>query len=118
EENHEERCFQESFHDTLGLSTQTTALACSLPRAHGPPLSHWSRAELARQIAATPGLPAISPRSIGRWLTEEHIHPWRYHSWQHIQDQKTFLHRARPVLRLYEQAQSLSQERVWVVCVD
>ncbi len=29
-----------------------------------------------------------------------------------------FLQRARPVLRLYEHAQSLLQEGVWVVCVD
>jgi hypothetical protein len=69
-------------------------------------------------VVATPCLPVISPRSIGRWLSAEQIHPWRFHSWQHIQDQETFLQRARPVLRLYEQARSLLQEDTWVVCVD
>ncbi|HEU5227276.1 MAG TPA: transposase [Ktedonobacteraceae bacterium] len=29
-----------------------------------------------------------------------------------------FLHRARPVLRLYEHAQSLLQDGIWVVCTD
>ena len=29
-----------------------------------------------------------------------------------------FLQRARPVLRLYEHAQSLLQEDIWVICVD
>jgi len=65
-----------------------------------------------------PFLPPISPSTIGRWLSSEQIRPWRFHSWQHIQDQETFLQRARPVLRLYEQARSLLQEGIWVVCAD
>ncbi|HZO75781.1 MAG TPA: IS630 family transposase [Ktedonobacteraceae bacterium] len=100
------------------VRAQVTALACSLPRSHGLPLSRWSRAELARHTAHIPGGPKISPRTVGRWLSAEQLHPWRYHSWQHIQDPETFLQRARPVLRLYEQAQSLLQEGTWVVCTD
>ena|SRR6266487_387761 len=86
---------------------QVTALACSLPRSHGVPLAHWSRAALARSVAATPGLPSLSASTIGRWLAAEQIRPWRYHSWQHIQDPKADLSRARPVLQLYEQATAL-----------
>src|SRR6266700_4526654 len=97
---------------------QITALACSLPRAHGVPLAHWSRAELARHATTIPTLPIISARTIGRWLTAEQIRPWRFHSWQHIQDQETFLHRARPVLQLYEHAHSLLEDGIWVVCAD
>lgn len=100
------------------VRAQVTALACSLPRSSGIPLSRWSRAELARRVAALPDLPEISPRTIGRWLSAEQIHPWRFHSWQHIQEPETFLHRARPVLRLYERAQSLLREGIWVVCMD
>jgi len=33
------------------VRAQVTALACSLPRSHGLPLAHWSRAELARHVA-------------------------------------------------------------------
>src|SRR5437667_11463341 len=36
----------------------------------------------------------------------------------HIQEPETFLQRARPVLRLYEHAQSLLQDGIWVVCTD
>jgi transposase len=97
---------------------QVTALACSLPRSHGVPLSHWSRADLARHVATVPTLPPISARTIGRWLTAEQIRPWRFHSWQHIQEPEMFLQRARPVLRLYEHAQSLLQEGIWVICTD
>jgi hypothetical protein len=63
-------------------------------------------------------LPEISPRTIGRWLSSEQIHPWRFHSWQHIQDPEAFLKRARPVLRLYEHATTLLEQGTWVVCTD
>ncbi|HEU5227275.1 MAG TPA: helix-turn-helix domain-containing protein [Ktedonobacteraceae bacterium] len=62
------------------IRAQVTALACRLPRSHGIPLTHWSRAELARQAACTPSLPALSANTIGRWLTAEQIRPWRFHS--------------------------------------
>ncbi len=97
---------------------QVTALACSLPRSHGVPLAHWSRAELARHVATVPTLSTISARTIGRWLTAEQIRPWRFHSWQHIQNPEAFLQRARPVLQLYEQATSLLEQGIWVVCAD
>ena len=82
------------------------------------PLAHWSRAELARYVAATPSLPPISASTIGSFLAAEQIRPWRYHSWQHIQDAEAFLLRARPVLQLYEQAAALLQQGIWVVCTD
>ena len=100
------------------VRVQVTALACSLPRASGVPLAHWSRAELARQVTTVPTLPTISARTIGRWLTAEQIRPWRFHSWQHIQNPETFLERARPVLRLYEHAMALLEQGIWVVCTD
>src|SRR5207245_9005307 len=88
------------------VRAQVTALACSLPRSRGLPLAHWSRAELACHVAATPSLPAISASTIGRWLAAEQIRPWRYHSWQHIQKPEEFLECARPVLNLYGSAVS------------
>ncbi len=100
------------------MRAQVTALACSLPRSHGVPLAHWSRVELARYAAHTPSLPEISASTIGRWLAAEQIRPWRYHSWQHIQNPEAFLVRARPVLHLYEQATSLLEQGIWVICAD
>jgi transposase len=100
------------------VRAQVTALACSLPRSHGVPLARWSWAELARHMATIPTLPTISARTIGRWLTAEQIHPWRYHSWQHIQEPEAFLVRARPVLRLYEHATALLEQGIWVICAD
>jgi len=100
------------------VRAQVTALACSLPRTLGVALAHWSRGELAHYAAGTSFLPKISASTIGRWLSAEQIRPWRYHSWQHIQNPETFLVRARPVLHLYEHATSLLEQGIWVVCVD
>jgi transposase len=63
-------------------------------------------------------MPTISASTIGRWLADEQIHPWRFHAWQHIQEPQAFLQRARPVLYLYEQAPSLLEQGTWVVCTD
>jgi len=100
------------------VRAQVTALACSLPRSHSVPLAHWSRVELARHVATVPSLPDISASTIGRWLADEQIRPWRFHSWQHIQNPETFLERARPVLHLYEHATALLKQGTWVVCAD
>jgi transposase len=100
------------------VRAQATAVACSLPQTQAIPLARWSQSELARWVAAAPQLPSVSASTIGRWLKEERIRPWRYHSWQHIQDPETFLERARPVLWTYERASALLREGTWLVCVD
>ncbi len=89
-----------------------------MPKSQGVPLARWSRSELARHVARAPELPHVSASTIGRWLKAERIRPWRYHSWQHIQDPEKFLERARPVLRLYERARVLLREGIWLVCSD
>ena len=78
---------------------QATAVACSLPQQHQVTLARWSRSELARFVRAFPQLSSVSSSTIGRWLKAEHIRPWRYHAWQHIQNPQTLLERARPVLQ-------------------
>src|SRR5436305_859638 len=66
------------------VRAQVTAIACSLPCQHHVPLSRWSRAEVARCVAQDRTLPPISVSTVGCWLKEEHLRPWRYHAWQHI----------------------------------
>jgi hypothetical protein len=100
------------------VQAQVTATACSLPRTHGVPLARWSRAELARRVAAACPGSGVSTSTIGRWLRAERLRPWRYRMWQHIHEPSTFLERARPILQLYETAQTLLACTTWVVCVD
>ena len=100
------------------VRAQVTATACSLPRQQGVPLARWSRAELARRVAAACSSTPVSASTVGRWLQAEKLRPWRYRLWQHIHDPAAFLERARPVLQLYANATSLLQQGTWVVCVD
>jgi len=100
------------------MRAQVTATACSLPCQSQVPLARWSRAELARHIRAKLEKAGPSTSTIGRWLKAERIRPWRYHTWQHIQDPEQFLARATPVLRLYARAQALLAEESWLVCCD
>lgn len=82
------------------------------------PLARWSNAEIAGRLMALGLVMSVAASTVGRWLASEKLRPWRYHSWQHILDPQAFLERARPVLRLYERAQALLTQGIWVVCVD
>ena len=100
------------------MRAQATALACSRPREEGVPLARWSASEVARRLITLGIVAAISASTVARWLAQERIRPWVHRTWQHILDPPAFLERARPILRLYERAQHLLREGVWVVCAD
>jgi hypothetical protein len=100
------------------VRAQTTAIACSLPRQQGLPLARHSSSSIARQLVASGQVEKISPATIRRWLAAEKLKPWRFRLWQHITDPTAFVERARPVLRLYQQAKSLLAGGIWVVCAD
>jgi transposase len=99
------------------VRTQIVALACTQPRDHGKVWQRWSSEKLA-QVAVEKGIvTAISPSTIRRWLRQDRLKPWRYHSWQHSTDPQ-FVEKASPVLDLYEQAQGLAQQGEAVCTVD
>jgi len=89
------------------VRAQTIALACSRPRQKGKPLIRWSAAEIARSLILLGIVACLSASTVGRWLAQDKIRPWCYHTWQHILDPRVFLERARPILQLYERAQAL-----------
>jgi transposase len=99
------------------VRTQIIALACSPPADHGKVWKRWSGEKLARVAGEQGIVPAISPSTIRRWLHQDKIKPWRYHSWQRSTDPQ-FVEKATPVLDLYEQAQVLASQREAVCCVD
>jgi transposase len=96
--------------------TQVVALACTKPTAHGKVWRRWRGEQLAA-VAIEPGIvPAMSARTIRRWLREERIKPWCYHPWQQSAD-PPLVQPAGPGLDLSEQAPELAQqgEAVWWV---
>jgi len=78
---------------------QVKAIACELPKAHGVPLSRFSRSELYRFVIEQ-AVSEASASTIGRWLAEDAIRPWWHKSWIFPRD-PNFLERAGPVLDLY-----------------
>jgi hypothetical protein len=79
------------------IRAQVTALACTLPRDSGKPLSRWSATELARTIIDRDIVSSIAAATVKRWLPAEQIKPWQYRSWQRPTDPR-FLERAIPML--------------------
>ena len=82
------------------------------------PLARWSVAEIVRCLAGLGVVASIAVSTVSRWLRQDKIRPWCYHNWQHILNPQEFLERARPILRLYEMAQTLLRMGIWVVCAD
>ena len=83
---------------------QVKAVACTLPKDHGLPLSRWSCPELARQVVSAGICTSISSSTVRRWLAENALKPWQYQSWIFITD-PDFAANAGRVLDL--------SERVW-----
>ena len=99
------------------VRARVTALACTLPRDSGKPLSRWSAGELARAVIQRGIVSNISASTVKRWLQAEQIKPWQYRSWQQPTDPR-FLEKAIPILDLYERAQELSRKGHIIVCAD
>ena len=83
---------------------QVKAMACTLPKDYGLPLSRWSSPELARQAVSAGICSYISSSTVRRWLAEDALKPWQYQSWIFITD-PDFAAKAARVLDLYQ--------RVW-----
>jgi hypothetical protein len=79
---------------------QVKAIACELPKAQGVPLSRFSRTELHRFVVER-AVSEASASTIGRWLAEDAIRPWRQRSWIFPRD-PDFLEKAGRVLDLYQ----------------
>ena len=95
------------------------ALACELPARHGLPLSRFSLRELARQVVLWARVASISAATVGRWLREDALRPWRYRSWLFPRD-PDFEAKAARVLDLYQgqwEGVALSQSE-YVISAD
>jgi DDE superfamily endonuclease len=60
---------------------EVKAIACKLPATCGVPLSRWSLAELRQAVIASGLVDEVSTTTLGRWLAEDAIRPWRHHAW-------------------------------------
>ncbi|WP_245769337.1 helix-turn-helix domain-containing protein [Streptomyces indicus] len=81
-------------------NAEIKALACQLPTETETPLSHWSRAELAREAVTRAITETISASTVRRWLKGDALKPWQHRSWIFIRD-PNFRATAQRVLDLY-----------------
>jgi len=97
---------------------QVKAVACSLPRSQGVPLSRFSRAELHRLVVER-GVTGASAATIARWLAEDALKPWQHRSWIFPTD-PAFLDKAGPILDLYQGRfdGKLLHPGEFVICAD
>ncbi len=98
---------------------EVKAIACELPATRGAPLSRWSPAELRQAVIASGLVDDVSTTTLGRWLAEDAIRPWRHHAWIFPRD-PAFGAKATRVLDLYEgvvDGQPLGQDE-YVISAD
>ncbi|HEY6745450.1 MAG TPA: IS630 family transposase [Mycobacteriales bacterium] len=79
---------------------QVKALACEPPGRHELPLARWSATELATAAVRQRIVSSVSASTIGRWLAQDALKPWRYRSWIFPRD-PDFTVKAGRVLDLY-----------------
>ena len=94
-------------------------MACERPIQLGLPLSRFSIAEVRDWIVGEDLVEVVSLSTVWRWLHQDAIRPWFYHSWLFPRDPH-FLEKASPVLDLYQglwQGQSLGP-RDYVISAD
>ena len=68
---------------TLEQITQLYALACDPPEKYGRPISHWTPRELADEMEKQKIVEHISPRHVGRLLSEVDLKPHQSRYWLH-----------------------------------
>ena len=80
--------------------TQVTAVVCETLWKHEQPLSRFAIADLLRVVQEEADLPQLSHSSLGRFLRQDALKPWRYRYWLFPRD-PDFVTRACVILDLY-----------------
>jgi transposase len=104
---------------TAPVVAEVKAIACELPTTRGVPLGRWSLKELREAVIASGLVDDVSTTTLGRWLAEDAIRPWRHHAWIFPRD-PAFRAKATPVLDLYQgvvDGQPLGQDE-YVISAD
>jgi len=79
---------------------QITAIVCETLWKHELPLSRFSIADLHRVVTQEKDLAGLSHSSLGRFLRQDALKPWRYRYWLFPRDPE-FVSRACVILDLY-----------------
>lgn len=91
---------------------QLFAAACEDPQKSGLPFTHWTHAELAKEVIKRGIVPSISVRHLGRLLDEADLKPHRIRYWLNAKekDDPNFLPQVQIVCATYAEAPELYQQ--------
>lgn len=87
------------------------AVACEDPQECGHPFTHWTHAELAKEVVKRGLVSSISVRHLGRLLEEADLKPYRIRYWLNAKDKEdpTFVVDVQRVCATYAEAPELYQ---------
>ena len=96
------------------------ATACEPPELSGRPVTHWTPRELADEVVKRKIVESISPRTVGRLLTEADLKPHLSRYWLNANpdDPKAFETQVQLICTLYAQASALYAKGIHLVSVD
>jgi len=96
------------------------ALACEPPEQSGRPITHWTPRELALEVVQRNIADNISPRTIGRLLSQADLKPHKSYYWLNSQpeDPDAFNAQVSVICDLYGRASALHAAGTHLVSVD
>jgi transposase len=88
------------------------ATACEDPQKLGHPFTHWTHAELTKEVIKRGIVDSISPRHLGRLLDEADLKPYRIRYWLNAKekDDPEFLVHVQMVCATYHAAPQLYEQ--------
>jgi transposase len=91
---------------------QIFATACEDPQKLGLPFTHWTHAELAKEVIRRGIVVSISPRHLGRLLNEADLKPYRIRYWLNAKgkDEPAFVVDVQTVCASYAAAPELYEQ--------
>jgi transposase len=100
--------------------TQIFAVACEAPELSGRPVTHWTSAELAEEVAKRGIVPSISARQVRRFLSSAALKPHQSRYWLNAdpKDRELFDAQIREVCECYEQAPQRLEQGIHTSSVD
>jgi len=96
------------------------AVACEPPELSGRPVTHWTPRELADEVVKRKIVASISPRTVGRLLTEAKLKPHLSRYWlnSNPDDAQVFEAQVQTICELYAKAPALHAAGIRLVSVD
>lgn len=97
------------------------SLACTTPKNHGIPLSHWSSRSLAQQAVKMQIVQKISPAKIAVFLNQGDLKPHRSQYWLNSRLRNTdcdFDDRVGKICKIYKTAVDMHKKGIHVISTD